>query len=110
VTTIVGIALIAVISVGVLFMINGVGLFARSKRPRPQDDPEVLTGLIARVTSAIGPLATGAVAYTVEGLRRELAAVSVSGVAIAAGTDVVIDRVAGGTAFVELWETVEARL
>ena len=51
-TAVVGIALIAVISVGVLFMINGVGLFARSKRPRPQDDPEVLTGLIARTAQS----------------------------------------------------------
>jgi membrane protein implicated in regulation of membrane protease activity len=105
-----GVVLIAVIVVAVLFMINGIGLFAPSKRPRPQDDPEVLTGLIARVTSAISAAAAGMVAYTVEGTRREVAARSVDGSAIQAGADVVIDRIDDGTAFVERWETVEGRL
>jgi hypothetical protein len=102
--------LIVVITVGVLFMINGVGFFAPSRRPRPQDDPEVLTGLIARVTAAIGAAAQGAVAYTVEGARREMAATSVDGSPIQVGADVVIDRIEHGMAFVERWETVEGRL
>ena len=105
-----GLLLIAVLSVGVLFMINGVGLFAPSRRPRPQDDPEVLAGMIARVTAAIGAAATGAVAYTVEGTRRELAARSVDDSAIPTGADVVIERIEGDVAFVERWESVEARL
>jgi hypothetical protein len=107
---VVGFALIAVITVGVLFMINGVGLFAPSKRPRPQDDPEVLNGLIARVTRAISAAAAGAVSFTVEGLQREIAAKSVDGSSIQAGTDVVIDRIVGNLAFVERWEAVEGRL
>ena len=110
VTVAAGLVLIAVLSVGVLFMINGVGLFAPSRRPRPQDDPEVLAGMIARVTAAIGAAATGAVAYTVEGTRRELAARSVDDTAIPAGADVVIERIVGDVAFVERWESVEARL
>jgi hypothetical protein len=110
VTVAVGVVLIAVIAVGVLFMINGVGFFAPSRKPRPQDDPEVLTGLIARVTAAIGAAAQGAVAYTVEGARREIAAKSVDGLPIQLGADVVIDRIEHETAFVERWETVEGRL
>jgi hypothetical protein len=105
-----GLVLIAVISVGVLFMVNGVGFFAPSRKPRPEDDPEVITGLIVRVTRAIGEAATGAIAYTIEGSRRELAARSVDGSSIPAGEDVVIERIDDGTAFVERWEVVEGRI
>jgi hypothetical protein len=52
-------------------MINGVGLFAPSLRPRVEFDPEVLTGHIARVTAAINAAAAGAVAYTLEGRRHD---------------------------------------
>ena len=105
----VGLVLLAIIAVGVLFMINGVGLFAPSKRPRVQDDPEVITGLIARVTAAIGA-AQGAIAFTIEGARREISARSVDGAPIQAGADVVIERIEDGTAFVERWEAVEGRI
>ena len=60
-------------------MINGVGLFAPSLRPRVEFDPEVLTGHIARVTAAISAAAAGAVAYTLEGRRHEVAAISLDG-------------------------------
>lgn len=40
----IGLALIAMLTVGVLFMINGVGLFAPSMKPKVEFDPEVLTG------------------------------------------------------------------
>ena len=109
-TVAIGFLLIIVIGGGVLLMINGIGFFAPSKQPRPQDDPEVLTGLIARVTSAISSAATGVVAYTVEGLFREVAARSVDGAFIDVGADVVIERIVEGTAFVERWDIVEARL
>lgn len=107
---VIGLVLIAVIVVGVLFMINGVGLFVPSKRPCVQDDPEVITGLVARVTAAIAPDAAGQVSYTLERRRHEVAARSVDGRPIAPGTDVVIERMEGGTAFVERWEVVEGRL
>ena len=107
---VVGLVLIVVLSVGVLFMINGVGFFAPSKRPRVQDDPEILAGLVARVTFAIGAAAAGLVVYTIEGTPCEVAARSVDGAAIHAGADVVIDRIEGNVAWVERWESVEARL
>ena len=102
-----GLVLLAFIAVGVLFMINGVGLFAPSKRPRVQDDPEVLTGHIARVTAVIGMAAAGAVVYTLEGMRHDVAAISLDGTPIQAGVDVVIERIENGLAFVERWEVVE---
>ena len=109
-TVALGLALIAVLSVGVLFMINGVGLFSPSRKPSVELDPEVLTGHIARVTAAISAAAAGAVAYTLEGTRHDVAAMSLDGTAIQAGADVVIDRIENGLAFVERWETVEGRI
>lgn len=109
-TVVLGLALIAVLTVGVLFMVNGIGLFAPSKRPRVEFDPEVLTGHIASVTAAIGAAAAGAVVYTLEGRRHDVAAVSLDGKPIQAGTDVVIERIENGLAFVERWEVVEGRI
>ena len=106
----IGLALIAVLTVGVLFMINGVGLFAPSMRPSVEFDPEVLTGHIARVTAAINAAAAGAVAYTLEGRRHDVPAMSLDGSSIQAGVDVVIERIENGLAFVERWEVVEGRI
>jgi membrane protein implicated in regulation of membrane protease activity len=106
----VGIVLIAVIAVGVVFMINGIGIFDPSRKPNVQDDPEVINGLIARVTAVIAPAAAGAVTYTIQGVRHDVSARSVDGAAIQAGAEVVIERIEGGTAFVERWEAVEGRI
>jgi hypothetical protein len=65
----------------------------------------VLTGHIARVTAAIS-----AVAYTLEGRRHDVAAMSIDGNPIQAGADVVIDRIENGLAFVERWEVVDGRI
>jgi hypothetical protein len=105
-----GLALIVLLTLGVLFMINGVGLFAPSRRPKVEFDPEVLTGHIARVTAAINAAAAGAVVYTLEGRRHDVAAISLDGSAIQAGADVVIERIENGLAFVERWEVVEGRI
>lgn len=105
-----GLALVGVIAVMVLFMINGVGMIAPSRRPRVAEDPEVITGHVARVTSSIGAAASGAIAYTVEGIRHEIAALSLDGRPIQAGTDVVIARLDGRLALVEPWEVVEGRI
>lgn len=105
-----GIVLIAVIAVGVVFMINGVGAFDASRKPSVQDDPEVLTGLVALVTTAITQATPGTVAYTVQGLRHDVLARSVDGGVIQTGAEVVIERIEDGTAFVERWEVVEGRI
>jgi hypothetical protein len=110
VSVIIGLALIAVLTVGVLFMINGVGLFAPSLRPKVEFDPEVLTGHIARVTAAINAAAAGAVAYTLEGRQHVVAAMSLDGTPIQAGVDVAIERIENGLAIVERWEVVEGRI
>jgi hypothetical protein len=106
----IGLTLIAVLTVGVLFMINGIGLFAPSLRPRVEFDPEVLTGHVARVTAAINAAAAGAVAYTLEGKQHVVAAMSLDGAPIQAGVEVVIERIENNLAFVERWEVVEGRI
>jgi len=106
----IGIVLIAVIAVGVVFMVNGIGIFAPSRKPSVQDDPEVITGLIAKVTSAIATAGAGAVTYTLQGIRHDVTARSVNGESIPAGEEVVIERIEAGTAFVERWEVVEGRI
>jgi len=110
VTIVLGLSLIALLTVGVLFMINGVGLFAPSKRPQVESDPEILTGHIARVTAAIGAAGAGAVVYTLEGRHHDIPAVSLDGTPIQPGADVVIERIENGCAFVERWEVVEGRI
>jgi hypothetical protein len=107
---VIGIVLIAVIAIGVVFMINGVSVFDASRRPHVQDDPEIITGLVAHVTGAITPAVPGSVTYTIQGVRHEVVARSVDGGPIRSGVDVVIERIENGTAFVERWEVVEGRI
>ena len=110
VNIVVGIILAVVIAVGVVFMINGIGIFAPSWKPNVQDDPEVINGMVAQVTSAIAQATPGAVTYTIQGTRHDVAARSVDGGPIQAGADVVIERIEDGTAVVERWEAVEGRI
>ena len=48
--------------------------------------------------------------YALDGQECDLPAREMEGAAIAVGTDVVIDRVEQGVAYVELWARVEQRL
>jgi hypothetical protein len=52
----------------------------------------------------------GEIAYVVGGKRYATAAQSLDGTPVAVGTDVVIDRVENGVAYVERWVQVEQRL
>ena len=67
--------------------------------------PSTTTGVLAEIR-----VAAGAVAYTLEGHRHDVAAMSLDGQPIQAGADVVIDRIENGLAFVERWEVVEGRI
>lgn len=106
----IGLVLIAVLAAAVIFMINGIGLFAPSKRPRVEDDPEVINGHIARVSTAIGLSGAGAITYVLEGTHHHVPARSVDGAPIEAGTEVVIEQIENGTAVVERWDVVEQRI
>lgn len=74
------------------------------------DERYVLQGHLARVTKSIGPDVDGEVAFEFGGDRRRLRARGSLGEAIAADTDVVIERVEADVAYVEAWADVEKRL
>ena len=77
----------------------------------PEDDPRyALRGLPAQITRAVHGGAAGEVTFHSNGVRQRLPARAIDGAELAAGTDVVLDRIEDGTAWVEAWTQVEARL
>jgi len=74
------------------------------------DERYVLQGQLARVTKSIGPDVDGEVAFEFGGDHKRLRARGAIGGAIAADTDVVIERVEADVAYVEAWSDVEKRL
>ncbi len=76
----------------------------------PHEEIEELQGTVATVTHAISPTEPGQISYSFRGQPTLIAARSLSGEAVAVGTEVVIDRIGDGVADVELWSIVEQRL
>ena len=76
----------------------------------PHEEIEELQGTIATVTRAITADAPGEIAYSFKGSPTRTPARSIDGEPVAAGTEVVIDRIENGVAHVELWSVVEQRL
>jgi hypothetical protein len=79
-------------------------------RSEAVDERYLLQGHPARVTRAIEMEGDGEIVYEVDGRSFTVAARSWDGAPIDAGTDVAIERVEHGVAFVERWAHVEARL
>lgn len=85
--------------------------WARAPSTEQGVDPRFfLMGHLARVTRAIEGAAEGAITYEMNGARHASAARSADGSAMAADTDVVIERIEDGVAYVEAWSQVEQRL
>lgn len=80
----------------------------------PEHDPDdpryVLQGHVARVTAPIAGNAEGEIAYSVEGASHVARARALDGADVGAGTEVVIERIEDGVAWVEPWSQVEERL
>ena len=76
------------------------------------DERFVLMGHFGRVTATIGATGEdeGTITYEVDGVRHTAGARALDGTAIAAGTDVVIERIEDGVAWVEPWSQVEQRI
>lgn len=74
------------------------------------DERYLLQGHPAEVVAAIAPSGSGQIAYEVGGKRYATPAQSLDGTPVAVGTEVVIDRVENGVAYVEPWVQVEQRL
>jgi membrane protein implicated in regulation of membrane protease activity len=70
----------------------------------------ILQGHVARVTKPILANVEGEVAYELGTTRHVVRARSFDDGELAAGTDVVIERIEGDVAYVEAWMEVEKRL
>ena len=80
------------------------------------DERFVLQGVFARVTGIADGGTTGTIVYKAvgemggDGLTHTSPATGLDGVRLEVGSDVVIERIENGMAFVEPWSQVEARL
>jgi membrane protein implicated in regulation of membrane protease activity len=102
------------ISVGVLGAIVATRAVAhwatQAAKEDVVDERYLLQGHPAEVVAAIATTATGQIAYIVGGKRYSVSAQSLDGTPVAVGTEVIIDRVENGVAYVEPWVQVEQRL
>jgi membrane protein implicated in regulation of membrane protease activity len=92
-----------------------IWLVARWAKVVPEhdiDDPRyILQGHLARVVMPIGADgAGGEIVFEVEHEQRRLRARALDDAPVSAGTDVVIERIEDGIAYVEPWVQVEERL
>jgi|tagenome__1003787_1003787.scaffolds.fasta_scaffold20986740_4 membrane protein implicated in regulation of membrane protease activity len=74
------------------------------------DERYVLQGHVARVVSSIAAGHEGRISFDYGSEQRTLRARSLDDVAVAEGTEVVIERIEGDLAYVEPWLQVEQRL
>ena len=82
----------------------------RNLPPSSSTEAEEIQGLFAQVTKDIPPLGRGRIAYDRMGKRMECDAQALGTDSLPRGTEVVIDRIENGVAFVEEWSVVEGRL
>jgi membrane protein implicated in regulation of membrane protease activity len=99
---------------GVVVALGSASLLAAwvlpSARSETVDERYLLQGHPARVTRHIADPGDGEIVYEVDGRQFSVPARSWDGAPIDAGTDVAIERVEGGVAYVERWAQVESRL
>ena len=81
-----------------------------SARREVVDERFVLMGHLATVTSPIAEDTPGEITYQVEGVAYTARAWTVNGEAVPEGSEVVIERLEDGYAYVEAWAHVEKRL
>ncbi|HMI57997.1 MAG TPA: hypothetical protein VK511_08115 [Gemmatimonadaceae bacterium] len=98
----------AAAAVGMVAVIAG---WAVPSAARNVEDPRyALQGHPARVSQAISGGQAGAIVYEHDGARRTVPAIGLDGTPMAAGTEVVIERIEDGIAYVELWSNIEREL
>ena len=108
-----GIVILALIG-GALATAGMIALLARwalrKGASAGHDELETIQGQLAMVTQEITPGGTGMISYEYLGARVLSPARAISNQMLEKGSDVVIDRIEDGVAFVEEWAAVEQRL
>ena len=108
-----GILLIAM-AVGALAISGMITLLAqwafRGISAASAAEEQEIQGQLAIVTRDVMVSAPGEISYEYLGRKVKIAARPISAKALPVGTDVVIDRIENGVAFVEEWAVVEQRL
>ena len=74
------------------------------------DERYVLQGSLGRVVAAIGPDSAGQISLESSGHHQVIPARGIDDQSMGVGTEVVIERIEEGVAYVEDWATVEKRL
>ena len=109
-----GAVLLIAAASGALGAVAAVLLVAKwavpSAREDVVDERYLLQGHFARVTAPVSAERQGEVAYEIEGRHFTARAASLDGSPLAAGTDVVIERIENGVVWVEAWAHVEKRI
>jgi hypothetical protein len=75
-----------------------------------EDERYALQGFVGKVTQAIGNGTPGEISYQVEGAWHRARARSLDGTPIESGTEIAIERIEDGIAWVERWSTIERQL
>jgi membrane protein implicated in regulation of membrane protease activity len=99
---------------GVVGIVGAIVLIAKWVVPAAQhdivDERYLLQGHPARVSAPIRGAADGEITYDIGGTQYAAKARSIDDVPVAVGTDVIIERVEDGVAYVEPWVQVEQRI
>jgi hypothetical protein len=95
---------------GVAALVRWWALASSAGHGADEDPRYVVQGLPALVTRAIAAARSGEITWRHDGRTEVTPARAVDGANLAAGTEVVIERLEDGVAWVESWDQVEARL
>jgi anti-sigma factor RsiW len=93
---------------GMVFLIAGWAVPSAAREV--EDERFILQGHFAHVIRAILADQPGEIEFEHEGKHQTLTARGLDGREVAQGTDVVIERVEEGVAYVELWSTIAQQL
>jgi hypothetical protein len=109
--TVVALIAVAVGLVGVALALTLVAGWAiPAARAEVVDERYVLQGSVARVTSVTADHTAGTIAFDAGGVHQTASARGLDGVRLELGTEVAIERIEDGIAYVEPWSQVESRL
>jgi hypothetical protein len=75
-----------------------------------EDERYALQGFVGKVTQPIGNGTPGEISYQLEGASHRARALSLDGQPIESGTEIAIERIEEGIAWVERWSTIERQL